>query len=130
MNSAKILFPLLKLQSNIREVHKAMDEMLDDLMDDDFRKDKIYCANCSNCVLVKERTGMANQYVLRVRCIEKKWKKKLGEEKLYKYFTVARRTVDECDVYNPMGELKSFLKDLRKSLPIKDEIYKDQIVAK
>lgn len=84
---------------------------------------KIYCANCSKCVLIRERTGVSNQYVLRVRCTEKKWRKKLGDEKLYKYFTVARRTVDECDEYESMGELKSYLKDLRKSLPIKDEVY-------
>lgn len=85
---------------------------------------KIYCANCMNCVMIKVPTGINNQYVLRVKCKEKKWRKKLGEEKVYKYFTVARRTTDYCDAYEPMGELKSYLKDLRKSLPIKDEIYK------
>ncbi len=93
------------------------------------KKEKIYCANCAHCVLIKERTGINNQYVLRIRCKEKKWKKKLGEEKLYKYFTVARRTIDVCEKYQPMGELKSFLKDLRKSLPIKDEIYKEDVIA-
>lgn len=91
------------------------------------KKEKIYCANCAHCVLLKERTGISSQYVLRIRCKQKKWKKKLGDEKLYKYFTVARRTVDECGDYHSMGELKSFLKDLRKSLPIKDEIYKDEM---
>ncbi len=91
------------------------------------KKEKIYCANCANCVLIKERTGINNQYVLRIRCQEKKWKKKLGEEKLYKYFTVARRTMETCEKYDAMGELKSFLKDLRKSLPIKDEIYKEDV---
>ncbi len=85
--------------------------------------EKIYCANCAHCVLVKEKTGIGDQYVLRIRCKQRKWKKKLGEEKLYKFFTVARRTVEECDSYDAMGELKSYLKDLRKSLPIKDEIY-------
>lgn len=89
---------------------------------------KIYCANCASCVLIKEKTGLnKDQYVLRIRCLQKKWRKKLGEEKFYKYFTVARRTVEECDLYEPMGELKTYLKDLRKSLPIKDEIYKDEL---
>jgi DNA-directed RNA polymerase subunit RPC12/RpoP len=93
------------------------------------KKEKIYCANCAFCVLIKERTGIGNQYVLRIRCKQKKWKKKLGEEKLYKYFTVARRTMEACENYEAMGELKSFLKDLRKSLPIKDEIYKEDTIS-
>ncbi len=84
---------------------------------------KVYCANCIHCVLVRMPTGVDGQYVLRVKCLAKKWKKKLGEEKIYKFFTVARRTVDNCDFYEPMGELKTYLKDLRKSLPIKDEVY-------
>ncbi|MDH5680805.1 MAG: hypothetical protein OEZ36_04395 [Spirochaetota bacterium] len=84
---------------------------------------KIYCANCIHCVLVKNYTGVDGQYVLRVKCLTKCWKKKLGEEKVYKFFTVARRTVDSCESYEPMGELKTYLKDLRKSLPIKDEVY-------
>jgi hypothetical protein len=91
--------------------------------------DKIYCANCAHCVLVKEITGSHSKYLLRVKCSKKEWKKKLGEEKLYKYFTVARRTMDACENYEPMGELKGFLKDLRKSLPIKDEVYSDDVRA-
>jgi hypothetical protein len=51
------------------------------------------------------------------------WRKKLGEEKVYKYFTVARRSKEDCSSYEPMGEPKEFLKELRKTLPIKDEIY-------
>jgi hypothetical protein len=58
-----------------------------------------------------------------VRCDAGKWKKKLGEEKIYKYFTVARRSLDECDSYEPMGDAKEFIRDLRRSLPIKDELY-------
>lgn len=94
-----------------------------DIDDPDTDANKIYCANCIHCVLVKQQTGVDSQYVLRVKCLSRKWKKKLGEEKIYKFFTVARRTVDDCDAYEPMGELKSYLKDLRKSLPIKDEVY-------
>ena len=86
--------------------------------------DKIYCANCTQCILMKIPLGNEGEYVLRVKCASKKWKKKLGEEKIYKFFTVARRTVDSCDFYEPMGDLKGYLRDLRKSLPIKDEVYK------
>ena len=87
-------------------------------------EDKIYCANCTQCILMKIPLGNEGEYVLRVKCASKKWKKKLGEEKIYKFFTVARRTVDSCDFYEPMGDLKGYLRDLRKSLPIKDEVYK------
>ena len=83
---------------------------------------KIYCANCSNCKVVRVAVGN-NEYQLRVRCDAGMWKKKLGEEKIYKYFTVARRAVEECPVYEPMGEPKEFLKELKKTLPIKDEVY-------
>ena len=95
--------------------------MIDD--DDDLRENKIYCANCIHCKLVRATGGSDNEYMLRVRCDAGKWRKKLGEEKFYKYFTVARRSLDECDMYEPMGETKPFLKELKKTLPIKDEVY-------
>ncbi|MCG8451961.1 MAG: hypothetical protein MI717_02110 [Spirochaetales bacterium] len=85
---------------------------------------KIYCANCIHCKLIRTRTE-DDQYVLRVRCDAGKWKKKLGEEKFYKYFTVARRSLETCDAYTPMGESKPFMKELRKTLPIKDEVYQN-----
>jgi hypothetical protein len=85
--------------------------------------EKIYCANCIHCKLVRTSSGNANQYYLRVRCDAGKWKKKLGEEKIYKYFTVARRSLDDCEAYEPMGDAREFIRDLRKSLPIKDELY-------
>jgi hypothetical protein len=91
--------------------------------EEEFSSDKVYCANCIHCKLIKQPTGNGNQYNLRVRCDAGKWKKKLGEEKVYKYFTVIRRTVEQCDSYEPMGETQVFLKELKKNLPIKDEIY-------
>ncbi len=91
--------------------------------DEEFSPDKVYCANCIHCKLVKIPMGSASQYGLRVRCDAGKWRKKLGEEKLYKYFTVIRRTLDQCEAYVPMGEVEIFLKELKKNLPIKDEIY-------
>ena len=84
---------------------------------------KIYCANCSHCVLFKKTVGDTNTYVMRVRCNRGMWKKKSGEEKVYKYFTLVRRTMGSCEFYDAMGEEKEYIKELRKSLPIKDEIY-------
>ena len=86
-------------------------------------RDKIFCANCIHCKLVRVPVANGNQYLLRVRCDAGKWKKKLGEEKFYKYFTVARRSLDGCVTYVPMGDTRDFLKELKKTLPIKDEIY-------
>ena len=85
--------------------------------------EKIYCANCIHCKLVKAPCGNGGQYQLRVRCDAGKWRKKLGEEKVYKYFTVARRSLDECDAYTPMGDARDYIRDLKKTLPIKDEVY-------
>jgi len=84
---------------------------------------KIYCANCSHCVVFKQLIESTDAYVLRVRCNVGMWKKKSGEEKVYKYFSIARRTMEQCDCYDPMGDEKAFIKELRKSLPVKDEIY-------
>lgn len=85
---------------------------------------KIYCANCMKCKLVSTKTDKG--HVLRVRCTAGLWKKKLGEEKLYKYFTIARRTPEYCEFYEPMGDVKDFLKDLKKNLPVRDEIINTQ----
>ena len=86
-------------------------------------KGRVYCANCSHCVVFKQPIESTDAYVLRVRCSMGKWKKKSGDEKVYKYFSIIRRVLEHCDSYDPMGDEKSFLKELRKNLPIKDEIY-------
>ena len=86
-------------------------------------RERVYCANCTHCKLVRTPVGNGSQYYLRVRCDAGLWKKKLGEEKVYKYFTVARRTLDGCEHYEPMGDAREYLKELKKNLPIKDEIY-------
>ncbi len=91
---------------------------------------KVYCANCINCVLVKVPAEMITKFILRVRCRKKHWSKKLGEEKLYKFFTVARRTIETCGDYESMGELKAYLKELRKSLHLKDKIYTQESFLK
>jgi hypothetical protein len=61
--------------------------------------------------------------MLRSRCTKRKWVKRSGEEKIYKYFTVARRVEEDCDMYEEAGELFPYLKNLRRDLPVKDEIY-------
>lgn len=87
------------------------------------KREKIYCANCIHCKLVRTPSEDGDRYYLRVRCAAGKWRKKLGGEKFYKYFTVARRSIDECDAYEPMGDAREFIRELKKSLPIKDEPY-------
>ena len=69
--------------------------------------------------MVREKDGNGSQYYLRVRCDAGKWKKKLGGEKVYKYFTVARRSLEECDCYVPMGDPRNFLKTLKRRFPLK-----------
>ena len=86
-------------------------------------QERIFCANCTHCKLVRFPVGEENQYYLRVRCDAGMWKKKLGEEKIYKYFTVARRVLEDCEAYEPMGDAREFLKELKRNLPIKDEVY-------
>jgi hypothetical protein len=83
----------------------------------------IHCANCIHCKLVPSATGVEGRYRLRVRCDAGKWRKKLGEEKVYKYFTVARRSIEACDRYEDMGEAEEFIRDLRRFLPAADEEY-------
>jgi len=105
-------------------MEEAMANRLENLVvSADIFSEKVYCANCIHCKLIKVPVGDGSQYYLRVRCDAGKWRKKLGEEKFYKYFTVARRSLENCESYEPMGELKDYLRDLKKSLPIKDEIY-------
>jgi hypothetical protein len=91
--------------------------------DEEFHSGKIYCANCIHCKLIPARSEKTEQYVLRVRCAAGKWKKKLGEEKLYKYCTITRRYLDSCVSYEEMGDTRDFIRDLRKTLSGKDEVF-------
>ena len=73
-----------------------------------FPPDKVYCANCIHCKLVKIPMGDGGQYGLRVRCDAGKWRKKLGEEKVYKYFTVDQadpRPVRDVRAHGRGGDL-------------------------
>lgn len=85
--------------------------------------EKVYCANCLHCSVVRHFEAEQDKYILRVKCNKKKWSKRSGEEKLYKYFTVARRMQADCEFYEEMGEILPYIKNLKKELPIKDEIY-------
>ncbi len=87
------------------------------------KKEKYYCANCAHCIVIRYFDADRDKYFLRVRCRKKHWIKRSGEEKLYKYFTVARRQVEGCPDYTPMGPLIPYIKNLRKELPVKDEVY-------
>jgi hypothetical protein len=89
----------------------------------EYHTGKVYCANCGNCKLIPARMDDEDPYMLRVRCAAGKWKKKLGEEKFYKYCTITRRYLDFCDKYEEMGDSKEFIRDLRKSLHVKNEPY-------
>jgi hypothetical protein len=84
---------------------------------------RIHCANCIHCKLVPTPAAESGRYRLRVRCDAGKWRKPLGEEKIYKYFTVARRSIESCDSYEDMGEADEYLRDLRTLLPTSDEEY-------
>jgi hypothetical protein len=83
----------------------------------------VFCANCIHCKLLPSPCGAEGRYRLRVRCDAGKWRKKRGDEKIYKYFTVARRSIETCDSYEDMGDSKEFMRDLRRLLPTADEVY-------
>jgi hypothetical protein len=109
---------------NVAELQDQADqEMIDQDQDEEFHSGKIYCANCIHCKVTPSKSDKDDQYVLRIRCAAGKWKKKLGEEKLYKYCTVTRRYLDVCDTYEAMGDTREFIRELRKSLSGKDEVY-------
>jgi hypothetical protein len=90
---------------------------------EEFHSGKIYCANCIHCKLIPAKSDGEDQYVLRIRCAAGKWKKKLGQEKMYKYCTITRRYLDSCDAYEEMGDTREFIRELKKTLPNKDEPY-------
>jgi hypothetical protein len=118
-------------ERDIREIggqHTAVDsdrveEFQEDFQTEEFHSGKIYCANCIHCKLIPAKSDNNDRYVLRIRCAAGKWKKKLGEEKLYKYCTITRRYLDFCDSYGEMGDTREFIRELRKTLPNKDEFY-------
>jgi hypothetical protein len=81
---------------------------------------KIYCANCLHCKITVVDASAGQNPSLKVRCAAGQWKKKVGEEKFYRYDTVEQRRVESCSRYEAMGDLEEFLKDLRQSLPSRD----------
>jgi hypothetical protein len=88
---------------------------------EEFQNGKIYCANCRHCKLISARPTHQEGFLLRIRCAAGKWRKKLGEEKIYKYCTITRRYLDRCDAYDEMGDTREFIRELRKNLPNRDE---------
>ncbi|MDR3161637.1 MAG: hypothetical protein LBU28_08500 [Spirochaetaceae bacterium] len=73
--------------------------------------------------MIQAKPYQENRYVLRIRCAAGKWKKKLGEEKMYKYSTVTRRYLDNCDSYEEMGDTREFIRELKKTLSNRDEVF-------
>jgi hypothetical protein len=89
-------------------------------------EDKIYCANCQHCIVIKlPVSDKADSFLLRLKCSKGVWQKKLGTEKLYKYFTAARRAMEKCEFYVEMGDVLPYIKSLRKTLPAQDEFYRE-----
>ncbi|MDR2446024.1 MAG: hypothetical protein LBD58_01835 [Treponema sp.] len=86
--------------------------MQEESQPEEFQTAKVYCANCFECKI----SAAAEDAVLRIRCMAGKWKKKLGQEKTYKYCAVGRRFQDACDSYIEMGESAAFIRELRKNL--------------
>ncbi|MDR2746842.1 MAG: hypothetical protein LBB77_05280, partial [Treponema sp.] len=68
----------------VQEVSALQPVVIQDEIEE-FHSGKIYCANCIQCKLIQAKPDQENLYVLRIRCAAGKWKKKLGEEKMYKY---------------------------------------------
>ncbi|MDR2632446.1 MAG: hypothetical protein LBC51_02345 [Treponema sp.] len=91
---------------------------------------RIYCANCIHCklltgtVLFTLSVDGEDRDTPRIRCAAGKWKKKLGQEKLYKYSTIIRRHLEYCDAYEAMGDARDFIRELRKTMSPKDAPYK------
>jgi hypothetical protein len=113
-------------EPDIRPAEEFQDSITGE--EEEFHSGKIYCANCIHCKLIPAKPEGEQSYLLRVRCAAGKWKKKLGEEKMYKYCTITRRYLDACDTYEEMGDTREFIRDLRKSLPSKDEPW-DVVIA-
>lgn len=85
---------------------------------------KIFCANCYHCKVVKDSNHHGKDIVLKVRCSAGMWKKRVGDDKLYRLDTVEQRRVPDCPHYDPMGECHDFMRELRRSLPQTQELTK------
>ena len=86
--------------------------MQEELQQEEFQTGKIYCANCFHCKLLPA----SENTILHIRCAAGKWKKKLGQEKVYKYCTITRRYFDVCGTYEDIGDTSEFIKELRKAI--------------
>ena len=113
---------MFESRESVRGDAEAGIGVLGDVVPSTGTETRLHCANCIHCKLVPTPSG-SGRYRLRVRCDAGKWRKPLGEEKIYKYFTVARRSLESCDAYEDMGEADDYLRDLRTLLPTSDEEY-------
>ena len=103
------------MSNHIDKIHKIYEYLFIMHETEEFYSGKIYCANCFHCKLVPAQQVYEEDHV---RCAAGKWKKKLGEEKFYKFNTITRRYLDSCDSWEDMGETREFIRDLRKTLTV------------
>ncbi len=59
-----------------------MEDYMASSQDSEHPAEKVYCANCIHCKIVREKDGNGSQYYLRVRCDAGKWRKKLAEKSI------------------------------------------------
>jgi len=94
---------------------------------------KIYCANCANCKVLRFYNHDKSTYVQKIRCSKGQWSYQSGKERFYDYFNLLNHKPDVCLFYDPMcesyDELKSYLKNLRNTLPRSMVIY-DSVTSK
>ena len=87
----------------------------------------IYCANCSNCKIIKLYNYDKSTYVKKIKCSKSQWKYCSGKEKVYDFFSILHHRPDNCSFYDPMcesmEELKSYFKSLRNTMPSHMVIY-------
>ena len=95
--------------------------------------DKIYCANCLHCKLfhAPPKTGKTFQrglYYKRIKCTAGNWFTSKGVEKIRKFYTIARKTVDDCGQYISMSDngekVEEWIDFLDSQLPSKDIVYR------
>lgn len=89
------------------------------------KPNRIHCAECANCKLVRD-VSATGRYILKARCKQGHWLKN-GKEALVDHHNVGRRTRAVCPDYistsEDESERKAYVDDLDEALPIERHIY-------
>ncbi len=89
------------------------------------KPNRIYCAECANCKLVREISA-TGRYIMKARCAQGHWLRN-GKEALVDYHNMDRRTLDACPDYittsDNDSDRKAFVDGLDNTLPIERHIY-------